>query len=138
VRTWDGAEVIVPNATLVSDRVTNWTPTDRWRRISLQVGVAYGTDPEKVLEVLRTVARGHTQVLSDPAPQPLFMAFGESALLFELRVWTDGLADWMQIRSELAIALNAALRDAAIEIAFPVRQVVLRRDEARGMPGQAI
>jgi potassium-dependent mechanosensitive channel len=130
VRTWEGAEVIVPNAILVSDRVTNWTPTDRWRRISLPINVSYGSDPEKVLEVLRTVARGHAQVLSNPVPQPLFMAFGDSALLFELRVWTDGLADWMQVRSELAIALNAALRDAGIEIAFPVRQVLLRRDDA--------
>jgi small-conductance mechanosensitive channel len=126
VRTWEGAEVIVPNAMLVSDRVTNWTPTDRWRRISLPVGVSYGSDPEKILEILRGVARGHPQVLSNPAPQPLFMSFGESALLFELRVWTDGLADWMQVRSELAVALNAALREAGHEIALPVRQVLIR------------
>jgi small-conductance mechanosensitive channel len=133
VRTWEGAEVIVPNAMLVSDRVTNWTPTDRWRRISLPVGVSYGSDPEKILEILRGVAREHTQVLSNPAPQPLFMAFGESALLFELRVWTDGLADWMQVRSELAVALNAALREAGHEIALPVRQVLIRHGSGGGV-----
>ena len=128
VRTWEGAEVTVPNATLVSDRVTNWTPTDRWRRISLPVGVSYGSDPEKVLEVLRMVACGHAQVLSKPAPQPLFIGFGESALLFELRVWTDGIADWQQVRSELAVALNAALNAAGIEIASLVRHVLLRQE----------
>ena len=128
VRTWEGAEVIVPNATLVADRVTNWTPTDRWRRISLPVGVTYGSDPESVLEVLRAVARGHAQVLAEPAPQPLFIGFGESALLFELRVWTDGLLDWQQVRSELAVALNAALKAAGIVIASPVRHVLLRQE----------
>jgi potassium efflux system protein len=128
VRTWDGAEVIVPNATLVSERVTNWTPTDRRRRLSLPVGVSYGSAPEKVLTVLRAVAGAHSQVLSDPAPQPLFMGFGESALLFELRVWTDGLTDWQQVRSELAVALNAALGEAGIGIAFPVREVYLRKE----------
>ena len=128
VRTWEGAEVTVPNATLVSDRVTNWTPTDRWRRISLPVGVSYGSDPERVLEVLRAVARGHAQVLAEPAPQPLFIGFGDSALLFELRVWTDGIADWQQVRSELAVALNAALNAAGIEIASLVRHVLLRQE----------
>ncbi len=131
VRTWEGAEVIVPNASLVSDKVTNWTPTQRWRRVSLPISVTYGSDPEKVLEVLRRVAGGHPQVVSNPPPQPLFMAFGESALLFELRVWTDGFSDWMKVRSELAVALNAALREAGIEIAFPVREVVLRHDDGQ-------
>ncbi len=128
VRTWDGAEVIVPNATLVSERVTNWTPTDRRRRLSLPVGVSYGSAPEKVLTVLRAVAGAHPQVLSQPAPQPLFIGFGESALLFELRVWTDGLTDWQEVRSELGVALNAALGEAGLEIARPVRTIHLRRD----------
>ena len=128
VRTWDGAEVIVPNATLVSERVTNWTPIDRTRRIILPVGVSYGSAPEKVLAVLRAVAGAHPQVLSEPPPQPLFIGFGESALLFELRVWTDGLSDWQQVRSELAVALTAALGEAGIGLAFPVREVHLRKE----------
>jgi small-conductance mechanosensitive channel len=92
------------------------------------VGVSYGSDPERVLEVLRAVARGHAQVLAEPAPQPLFIGFGDSALLFELRVWTDGIADWQQVRSELAVALNAALNAAGVEIASLVRHVLLRQE----------
>ncbi|HXJ83864.1 MAG TPA: mechanosensitive ion channel domain-containing protein, partial [Candidatus Methylomirabilis sp.] len=128
VRTWDGAEVIVPNATLISDKVTNWTLSDRRRRIDLAVGLGYGTAPEKALELLLGVARAHPQVLSDPAPVALFRGFGESALRFELQCWTDRFDLWSQTQSELAVALYAALRNAGIEIPFPQRDVRLRRE----------
>src|SRR5262244_456728 len=83
VRTWEGAEVIVPNATLIADKVTNWTLSDRRRRIDVPIGVAYGTAPDKVIELLLGVARANPQVLSDPSPVALFRGFGESALRFE-------------------------------------------------------
>src|SRR5207245_5771806 len=79
VRTWEGAEVIVPNASLVSEKLTNWTYSDRVRRMDVPVGVAYGSAPEKVLELLLAVAHAHPGVLAQPAPEALFMGFGESA-----------------------------------------------------------
>jgi small-conductance mechanosensitive channel len=126
IRTWEGAEVIVPNATLVSDKVANWTLSDRLRRIDVAVGVAYGTQPEKVMEVLLGVARAHKQVLLEPAPIALFLGFGESSLRFELRVWTDRFDLWLLTQSELAVAVYEALRAASIEIPFPQREVRLR------------
>jgi len=126
VRTWEGAEVIVPNASLVSEKVANWTLSDRLRRIDFAVGVAYGTSPEKVADVLLGVARAHPQVVADPAPIVLFLGFGESALRFELRVWTYRFDRWLQTQSELAVASYAALREAAIDIPFPQREVRLR------------
>jgi small-conductance mechanosensitive channel len=129
VRTWEGAEVIVPNATLISDKVTNWTLSDRRRRIDVAVGVAYGTAPEKVLDLLLALARAHPLVLSEPAPAALFRGFGESALRFEMQCWTDRFDLWMQIQSELAVALYAALRDAGIEIPLPQHDVRLRRGD---------
>jgi small-conductance mechanosensitive channel len=133
VRTWEGAEVIVPNATLVSDKLTNWTPSDRTRRIDLAVGVGYTSQPEKVLEVLRTTASEDPAILSEPSPLALFVGFGENALLFELRVWTARVSEWLQIRSELALRLHRALSEAGIHIALPRREVVLRPE---GMAGQ--
>jgi potassium-dependent mechanosensitive channel len=127
VRTWEGAEVIVPNANLTSDKVTNWTLSDRLRRIDVAVGVAYGTSPKKVLDVLLGVARAHPQVLAEPEPVALFLAFGESALRFEMYVWTDRFDLWMKIRSELTASLYEALREAGIEIPFPQREVRLRQ-----------
>ena len=126
VRTWEGAEVIVPNATLTTDRVTNWTLSDEHRRIDLPVGVAYGTAPEKVADLLLTVARKHAYVLAEPAPVVLFRGFGDSALLFEVRVWTNHFDAWVQTQSELTTAVYAALREAAIEIPFPQRDVHIK------------
>jgi small-conductance mechanosensitive channel len=127
VRTWEGAEVIVPNASLTADKVTNWTLSDRLRRIDVAVGVAYGTPPGKVLELLLGVARAHPQVLTKPEPEVLFRAFGDNALLFEMRVWTDRFHLWVKTQSELTVSLYETLREAGIEIPLPQREVRLRQ-----------
>jgi small-conductance mechanosensitive channel len=125
VRTGEGADVIVPNAALIADRVVNWTFSDRTRRVDLEVGVAYGSDPNKVTAILLEVARGHAEVLSLPEPVALFTRFAESALTFQLQVWCRfELAG--RIKSELGIAMHDALRGAGIEIPLPQRDVHLR------------
>ena len=126
VHTFDGAEVIVPNAMLISDQVINWTLSDRRRRVAVSVGVAYGTDPERVLAILREVAAENATVLADPTPQALFTGFGESSLDFELRCWIPRYEEWLAMRSELWVAIHRKLRDAAIEIPFPQRDLHLR------------
>jgi potassium-dependent mechanosensitive channel len=124
VRTWQGAEVIVPNANLISSEVINWTLSDDRRRMEIPVGVAYGTAPEVVLELLLGVARAHPEVLDDPEPVALFTGFGDSSLDFELRAWTTG--DIVIIPSELRVAINRKLAEAGIEIPFPQRDLHLR------------
>jgi small-conductance mechanosensitive channel len=126
VRTWEGAEVIVPNAELTGSRVVNWTLSDRRRRLDIAVGVAYGSDPVRVLEVLAAVAKKHAAVLDDPAPAAFFMAFGESSLDFQLRVWTDQIDTFLRTKSDLHVAVNEALRAAGFEIPFPQRDLHLR------------
>jgi small-conductance mechanosensitive channel len=128
VQTAEGAEVIVPNASLVAEKVTNWTLSSRVRRIAVPVGVAYGTAPDKVLEILRGVAAAHPNVLAKPAPEAFFLEFADSALKFELRAWTDQFDRWLTIKSDLNVAVYAALQGAGIEIPFPQREVRLRRD----------
>jgi small-conductance mechanosensitive channel len=123
--TWDGAEVIVPNAALTSERVTNWTLSDTLRRVTLGVGVAYSADPQRVLEILSSVATAHPRALADPPPLALCTGFGESALKFELRVWTR-VDDADSFLSQLAVALHGALSAAKIEIPFPQRDVHIR------------
>ena len=124
-----GAEVIVPNSSLISDRVVNWTFADRRQRMEIKVGVAYGTDPERVLALLEQVARGHPNVLSDPAPQVVFTGFGESALDFQLHAWT-ALADKVAMtQSQLGVEVARALGEAGIEIPFPQRDLRLRSAE---------
>jgi small-conductance mechanosensitive channel len=114
VRTFSGAETIVPNAQLVTDRVTNWTLSDRHRRIDLPVGVSYSAHPKKVMEMLEAVAQAHPQVLREPAPRAFFTGFGDKSINFELRAWTDQFDQWFQIRSELAAAVYDAGQAAGL------------------------
>jgi potassium efflux system protein len=130
VRTFDGAEVIVPNANLIAEPVVNWTLSDRRRRLDLAVGVAYGTDPEAVLELLESVARAHSVVLETPPAEALFLEFGDSSLNFRLRVWIPRFEEGFTIRSQLSVAINAALRDAGIQIPFPQRDLHVRSVES--------
>jgi len=123
VRTFEGAEVIVPNASLVSDQVTNWTLSDRMRRIDLDIGIAYGTDPQRVVALLSEVARANPGVLPDPSPVVLFLGFGDSALNFQIRAWTAHFEEWVRTRSDLGLAVQAALKEAGIEVPFPQREV---------------
>ena len=92
----------------------------------LPVGVAYGTDPRRVMDLLVETARAHSQVLANPEPHALFRGFGESALDFALFAWAGRFERWFVARSELHVAVNAALRDAGIEIPFPQREVRVR------------
>ncbi len=129
LRTAEGAEIVVPNASLISERLTNWTLNNSRRRIDLKLGVAYGTDPQKLLDLLMALARGHREVLAYPAPVALFMGFGENSLDFELRCWTDDFDDWVEIRSRLALDLHRMLGDAGIEVPFPQRVLHLRSEK---------
>lgn len=132
LRTWEGSEVIVPNGHLISDEVINWTLTDQQRRIEINVGVAYGTDPEQVIELLTKAVSSHTDVMTEPSPQTLFIGFGDNALEFQVRTWTSQYDRWQVIKSDLTVAVNTALRDANISIPFPQRDLHLQSisDEA--------
>jgi potassium-dependent mechanosensitive channel len=126
VRTWQGAEVIVPNASLITDSVVNWTLSDRQRRLELPVGVAYGSDPEQVIRILTDVARANPEILDDPPPLALFRGFGESSLDFELRAWTARFERGLVTSSDLIRTIYAALQEAGIQIPFPQRDLHLR------------
>jgi small-conductance mechanosensitive channel len=131
VATWAGAEVIVPNANFISSEVINWTLSDDRRRMEIAAGVAYGTDPTRVIELFVGLARDHPDVLDDPEPKAIFTAFGASSLDFELRAWTRG--DFIAVASDLRVSINQALAEAGIEIPFPQQDLHLRSvgDEAR-------
>jgi small-conductance mechanosensitive channel len=126
VRTYEGAHVIVPNATLISERVTNWTFADRRRRVDLKVGVAYGSDPRRVIELLLESARGTAVALAEPPPVAVFASFGDSSLNFDLRFWTY-FEDVLVARSEVGLAVHDALKAAGIEVPFPQIDVHLTR-----------
>ena len=126
VRTWQGAEVIVPNANLIAEEVTNWTKTDRRRRLEIPVGVAYGSNPRAVIEILAQAAAEIDGVLDSPEPYVIFQGFGDSSLDFEVRAWTSDFDHFVRIRSKICIAISDHLAEAGIEIPFPQRDLHLR------------
>jgi small-conductance mechanosensitive channel len=125
IRTFDGAEVIVPNGMLISDKVTNWTLSDRRRRVEVNVGVRYGTPAQRVIDLLVAVAKANPKVLADPEPCAYFVNFGDSALEFMLRVWIETSRLGYAARSELAVAIQEALEQAGIGVPFPQRDLHL-------------
>jgi small-conductance mechanosensitive channel len=127
VSTAQGAEIIVPNAQLITQDVTNWTLSDRLRRIDLPVGVIAGAAPKKVIELIEAVARAHPQVLQEPAPRCLFMSYGDSSINFELRAWTD-FANSGQVHSDLTVAIYEAVNAAGMSFPFPQREARLLGD----------
>jgi potassium efflux system protein len=128
IHTGAGADIIVPNSQLVTDKVTNWTLSDRLRRVDLPVGVNYGADPKKVIELLEQVARAHPDVLQDPAARALFMGYGDSSINFELRVWPRQFNQSAQVKSDLAAAVYDAVNAAGMSFPFPQREIRLLSD----------
>jgi small-conductance mechanosensitive channel len=129
LRTFEGADVIIPNAMLISQEVVNWTLTDRVRRIEIPVSAAYGSDPQHVIKILLGVLAKYPDILAWPKPLALFQGMGDSALSFVLRFWTEN-ADWVTLRSDVTTGVYAALREAGIEIPFPQRELRLRSMDA--------
>jgi small-conductance mechanosensitive channel len=126
IHTAQGAEVIVPNASLISVEVVNWTLSDRTRRIDVPVGVAYGTDPDRAREVLLAAVAGRPEVLAAPAPVAVLVGLGECSVDFELRFWVQRFEDAQVAGSEVRIAVLRGLAAAGIEIPFPQRDLHLR------------
>lgn len=125
VHTFDGADVIVPNADLISKSVTNWTGSNPNRRFDVPVGVAYGSPLETTAQALLAAARRTPGVLPGPAPEALFQSFGESSLDWRLRLWVK-MEDSPKVLSDLKRAVSEELDKEKIEVAVPQRDFHIR------------
>jgi potassium-dependent mechanosensitive channel len=126
IETFDRASLIVPNSELITGRVLNWTHRDSLGAVNVKVGVGYDSDPEQVLAILKKCADDHADVLRTPAPAAFFENFGDSALMFNLRISLPDIGKAGTVQSDLRIAILKALREANIEIPFNQIDVNLR------------
>lgn len=126
VITLDNISIIVPNSEFVSGRVVNWSHGDRKVRVHIPVGVAYGSDVERVTKALREEGERHPGVLRAPEPRVWFVGFGDSSLNFELLVWIADPITQPQTISDLNYAIDAAFRRNEIQIPFPQRDLHVR------------
>ena len=123
----DNITMIVPNTKFIDSPVTNWTYGDPRVRFRLPVGVAYGSDVNKVREALLAAASENANTLKDPAPSVFLEKFGENSIDFELVVWSSEMSYRpRRYRSDLNFAMEQKLREAGIEIAFPQRDLHIR------------
>ena len=126
VRTFDNSEIVVPNSDLVSNQVTNWTLSDRKSRITLPVGVAYGSDVTLVMRTLLESVKDNPLVLKIPDPQVVFSGFGESSLDFRLLAWILDVDSRLRAQTEILQEIDRRFRELGIEIPFPQRDLHLR------------
>ena len=127
IRTNDNITMIVPNTKFIDSPVTNWTYGDPRVRFRIPVGVAYGSDIDKVRQTLLAAGRENPNTLQDPAPSVFLDKFGESSIDFELVVWSSEMSYRpRRYRSDVNFAIEKKFREAGIEIASPQRDIRIR------------
>jgi len=132
IQTFNRADVIVPNSELISNQVTNWMLTNNVGRLVAPIGVAYGSDVEKVMEILKSIAAEHPDIIADQANyrvRVLFLEFGDNSLNFELRCYVRNVDDRILILSDVNLAIDREFRKADIEVPFPQRVVHIQNED---------
>jgi len=131
VRDRDGVETLVPNQSLITSPVINWSYSDRKVRLKLPVRISYRDDPEKALEILMSAVQGHPRILHEPAPVSRLMQFSDHGMDLELRFWiADPEAGVNNVRSDVNRLIWRLFRDARITIPVAQREVqIIRHDD---------
>ncbi len=125
ILTFDGDVVTIPNSSIIRMDVENYHMPSEKVRVRERIGVSYDTDPEHAKKVLMDILTSHPKILDDPAPQVLFLEFGDSALIMEIRFWVH-MPDKMSTIDEVNTTIWKRFKEEGIEIPFPIRTVYLR------------
>jgi small-conductance mechanosensitive channel len=127
IRTNDNISIIVPNSEFISSIVINWSHTDKTVRFSFPVGVSYKEDPENIKNILFAIAEENPDVLNEPKPDVLFNEYGDSALMFNLSVWTNTYSDKPAVlKSQLYFEIFRKFKESGVEIPFPQRDLYVK------------
>ncbi|MEM6473929.1 MAG: mechanosensitive ion channel domain-containing protein, partial [Planctomycetota bacterium] len=129
VTNWDRKELIIPNKDLITGKLLNWSLSSVVNRLTLSIGVAYGSDPDRIREILHQIVTGHPEVMEDPAPLINFDTFGDSSLNFMVRCYLPSLDKRLEVTHQLNTAIAREFEKEGIEIPFPQRDVNLSVEE---------
>lgn len=125
ITTYEKQELVVPNKEFITGRLVNWTLTDKLNRLTISVGLAYGADVDKAMELMREAAIENPDVLNDPTPVVSFEGFGDNSLMLVLRAYLASLDNRLAIMTALHRAINSKFNAAELNIAFPQRDIHL-------------
>jgi len=126
VRNWDRQEFIVPNKELITGQLINWTLSDNINRVTIPIGVAYGSDTDRARNLLFEILRDNPKVLDDPEPLITFEGFGDSALDIVVRAYLPSMDVRLDAIHEVYTAIHKRFAEEGLEIAFPQRDIHLR------------
>lgn len=128
IETLDHTYVIIPNGDIVSNEVINYTLPDVRIKVKITIGVAYGTDPERVKKIVLDVTKRADEVMNEPAPVIFFREFGDSSLNFLLIFWVSDFRKKLVAIDKINTGINTEFEKAGIEIPFPCRTVYMRKE----------
>jgi potassium efflux system protein len=129
IKDFDGKELLVPNKQFITGQLLNWTLSDKAMRLVIPVGVAYGSDVEQALDILKSIAKDNLHVLNDPQPSVIFSHFGDNALDLAVRIFIGSLDDWRSVMTDIRREIYKRFSEAGIVIAFPQRDVHIDADK---------
>ena len=123
IRDFEQKELLIPNKELITGRLLNWTLSDETTRILIQVGIAYGSDVDRAMDILLELAREDERVLEEPAPGVVFDRFADSSLNLAFRVYVGTLEDRLPVMTDMHRKIHRRFAEEGITIAFPQRDV---------------
>jgi potassium efflux system protein len=129
IATADGAEVIIPNGDLISHHVINWTLSNSNRRIELIIGVAYGSDIDKVKGILKNLLCDREDIMTNPAPSVFLHNLNESSVDFRMFFWAADISTWLELKSRVLADIYITFDKEGIEIPFPTRDLHVHMDD---------
>jgi potassium-dependent mechanosensitive channel len=125
IKNWDGAEVIIPNGDLLAHHLTNWTLSDKTRRVELTIGVAYNSDMDLVTELIQKQL-GDDQILNMPSPKVFMQTFADNSVNFRVLFWVNDVDIWITIRDQVMRGIFKSFKENGIEIPFPQRDLHIK------------
>ncbi|WP_373523749.1 mechanosensitive ion channel domain-containing protein [Aquiflexum sp.] len=125
IKNWDGAEVIIPNGDLLAQQLTNWTLSDKKRRVELIIGVAYKSDMDLVTELI-TKELIKDEILNAPEPRVFLQTFADNSVNFRVLFWVNDVDIWILIRDQVMRGIFKAFKNNDIEIPFPQRDLYVK------------
>ncbi|MFO7727642.1 MAG: mechanosensitive ion channel [Desulfonatronovibrio sp.] len=134
----EGVDTLIPNESLITSQVINWSYEDPNVRLKIPVQVSYENDPEQAMDLMLSVAKKTPRVLSKPAPAARLMSFGDSGIDLELRIWiTDPQQGVANVRSQINVGIWRIFKEYGITIPYPQRDIYLKNMPAKAFETDA-